>query len=53
MIRVFDFTVYALLDPWASLSFVTPYVAMNFDIIHEQLSEPFSVPILVGESILA
>ncbi|KAH0758385.1 hypothetical protein KY290_021878 [Solanum tuberosum] len=26
-----------------SLSFVTPYVATNFDVIPEQLSEPFSV----------
>ena len=33
MIQVFDFTVYALLDPRASLSFVTPYVTMNFDTI--------------------
>ncbi|KAH0658156.1 hypothetical protein KY289_026904 [Solanum tuberosum] len=53
MIQVFDFTVYALLDPGASLSFVTPYIAMNFDVIPEQLSEPFSVPTPVGESILA
>ncbi|KAH0710411.1 hypothetical protein KY284_011838 [Solanum tuberosum] len=36
----------------ASLSFVTPYVAMNFDVIPEQLSEPFSVSTPVGESIL-
>ncbi|XP_049352722.1 uncharacterized protein LOC125817213 [Solanum verrucosum] len=40
MIRVLDFTVYALLDPRASLSFVTLYVAMNFDVISEQPSEP-------------
>ncbi|KAH0641167.1 hypothetical protein KY285_037753 [Solanum tuberosum] len=53
MIQVFDFTIYALLDPGASLSFVTPFTAMNFDVIHEKLSEPFSVSTLVGESILA
>uniref|UniRef100_M1DUV7 Gag-pol polyprotein n=1 Tax=Solanum tuberosum TaxID=4113 RepID=M1DUV7_SOLTU len=52
MIQVFDFTIYALLDPGASLSFVNPYVAMNFDVIPEQLSEPFSVSTPVGESIL-
>ncbi|KAG5614612.1 hypothetical protein H5410_014436 [Solanum commersonii] len=52
MIQVFDFTVYALLDPGVSLSFVTPYVAMNFDVIPEQLSEPFSVSTPVGRSIL-
>lgn len=32
-IEVFDFTIYALLEPRASLSFITAYVAMNFDII--------------------
>ena len=53
MIQVFDFTVYALLHPRATLSFVTPYIAMKFDIIREQLSEPFSVSIPIAESILA
>ena len=36
-----------------SLSFVTPYVAMNFSIIPQKQSEPFSVSTHVGESILA
>ncbi|XP_049399683.1 uncharacterized protein LOC125863690 [Solanum stenotomum] len=40
MIRVFDFAVFALLDSRASLSFVIPYVAMNFDVIPEQPSKP-------------
>ncbi|KAH0679012.1 hypothetical protein KY284_020097 [Solanum tuberosum] len=53
MIKVFPFDVYALLDLGASLSFVTPYVAMNFDVHPEQLLEPFSVSTPVGESILA
>ena len=52
MIRVFDFTVYALLDPGESLYFVTPYVSMNFEITPEQLSEPLSVSTPVGESTL-
>ena len=52
MIQVFDFTTYALLDLGSSLSFISPYVFMNFDIIREQLSEPFSVSTRVGESIL-
>ncbi|KAG5612366.1 hypothetical protein H5410_023647 [Solanum commersonii] len=39
-------------NPRASLSFVTSYVAMNFDVIPEQLSEPFSVSTPVGESIV-
>ncbi|KAH0646255.1 hypothetical protein KY284_034139 [Solanum tuberosum] len=38
--------------PGASLSFVTTYVAMNFNILPEQLLEPFSVFTPVGESIL-
>ncbi|WMV26668.1 hypothetical protein MTR67_020053 [Solanum verrucosum] len=32
--------IYALLDPRVSLSFVIPYVAMNFDVIPVQPSEP-------------
>ncbi|KAH0637918.1 hypothetical protein KY289_037833 [Solanum tuberosum] len=53
MIKVFAFDVYALLDPGASLSFVTPYVANQFDVLPERLYEPFCVSTLVGESILA
>ncbi|KAH0654413.1 hypothetical protein KY289_032091 [Solanum tuberosum] len=30
-LRVFDLDVYALLDPEATLSFVTPYIAVKFD----------------------
>ncbi|XP_015060338.1 uncharacterized protein LOC107006249 [Solanum pennellii] len=52
MIQVFDITVYVLLDPGSSLSFVTPYISMNFNIILEQLSKPFNVSTPVGESIL-
>ena len=43
MIKVFTFDVYALLDPWASLSFMTPYVANKFEILPEKLCEPFYV----------
>ena len=43
MIQVFDLTIYTLLDPGASLYFVTPYVPMNFDIVPDKLNEPFSV----------
>nr|AAV31171.1 Putative polyprotein, identical [Solanum tuberosum] len=53
MIKVFAFDVYALLDPGASLSFVTPYVANKFDVLLERLCEPFCVSTPVGESILA
>ena len=53
MIKVFTFDVYALLDPRACLSFVTPYVANQFEILPEKLCEPFCVSTSVGESILA
>ena len=42
-----------MLDPGASLSFVTPYVANKFDVLPERLCEPFCVSTPVGESILA
>ena len=48
----FDFIVYVLLDPADSLSLVTTYVAINFDVIPEQLSLSFSVSTLFGQSIL-
>ena len=53
MIKVFTFDVYALLDPGAILSFITPYVANQFEILPEKLCEPFCVSTSVGESILA
>ena len=53
MIQVFNLDVYASLDPGASLSFVTSYIAINFDILPDELSESFRVSTHVGESILA
>ncbi|KAH0693675.1 hypothetical protein KY285_020772 [Solanum tuberosum] len=53
MIKVFTFDVYTLLDPRASLSFVTLYVANKLGVLPEKLCEPFYVFTLVGESILA
>lgn len=46
----FDF--YAFLDQGASLSFVTQYIAMNFDIFPKELLEPFNVSTPIGEYIL-
>lgn len=43
MLRVFDFDVYALLESGANLSFVTPYLAIRFDMTPEILLEPFLV----------
>ena len=48
MLKVFSFDVYALLDPGATLSFMTPLVAKKFDILHE----PFIVSTPVGESVV-
>ena len=53
MIQFFDFTVYALLDQGESLSFVSPYVSLNFNVNPEQLNEPFSFSTPVDESTLA
>ena len=33
MLQLFSFDVYSLLDPGATLSFVTPFVTMEFDIL--------------------
>ncbi|XP_070055516.1 uncharacterized protein [Nicotiana tomentosiformis] len=45
--------VYALIDPSSTLSYITPYVAMEFGIEPKHLSEPLSISTLVGESIVA
>ena len=50
MLQVVNFVVYALLDPGANLSFVSPYVAMKFSIDPEILLEPYSMYNPVGES---
>ncbi|XP_015081426.1 uncharacterized protein LOC107025074 [Solanum pennellii] len=53
MIKVFDFDIYALIDPGAGLYFVTPYIANKFDIILEKLCAPFWVSTPIEKSILA
>ncbi|XP_049364235.1 uncharacterized protein LOC125828989 [Solanum verrucosum] len=45
--------VYALLDPGATLSCVTPYVEMIFDVLPNVLLEPFFVSTPVGDSVVA
>ena len=49
----FDLDVYALLDPRATLSFVTPYITVQCNASPETLSEPFSVSTPVGDPIIA
>ncbi|KAH0725795.1 hypothetical protein KY284_001660 [Solanum tuberosum] len=53
MLRVFNLDVYALLDLGATLSFVTPYIAVKFDVSPETFSEPFSVSTPVGDPVIA
>src|SRR5688572_22476892 len=53
MLRVFSFDCYALLDLGDTLSFMTPYVANQFEILPEHLLDPFTVSTHVSESILA
>ncbi|XP_070030796.1 uncharacterized protein [Nicotiana sylvestris] len=45
--------VYALIDLGSTLSYVTPFVAMEFGIEPDQLHEPFSMSTPVCESIMA
>ena len=52
-LRVFDLDVYSLLDPGATLSFVTPYIAVQFSVSPETLPEPFSVFTPVSDPVLA
>ncbi|KAF3669501.1 hypothetical protein FXO38_07556 [Capsicum annuum] len=51
--RVFYVHVYALLDPVASLSFVTPYIVVDFGVSPKILAELFLVSTLVGKTIIA
>ncbi|XP_015078461.1 uncharacterized protein LOC107022337 [Solanum pennellii] len=53
ILQIFSIIVYALLDPGATLSFVTPLVAMKFDVLPDILIEPFSVITPVGDSVVA
>ena len=52
ILKIFTLDVYALLDPGATLSFVTPLVAKKFDVLADILHEPFLVSTPVGESVV-
>ncbi|MUG03694.1 hypothetical protein ECC01_22245 [Bacillus tequilensis] len=52
MLKVFSIDVYALLDPGATLSFVTPLVDKKFEILPDILYDSFKVSTLVGESVV-
>ena len=53
MLKVFFVNVYAFLYPGATLSFITPLVARNFDVLPEVLIEPFSVYTKMGDFLVA
>ncbi|XP_049345785.1 uncharacterized protein LOC125810322 [Solanum verrucosum] len=53
MLKEFQLDAYALLDLGATLSFVTPYVAMRFDVDPDILYNPFHVSTHTGDSIVA
>ena len=52
MLKLFSFDVYGLLDRGATLSFVTPHVAMKFEILPDILDKHFLVSTSVGDSVL-
>ena len=52
-LRVFHLDFYALLDIEATLYFVTPYIAVNFDFSTKTLLKPFSVSTAVGDPVIA
>ncbi|KAH0754464.1 hypothetical protein KY290_024734 [Solanum tuberosum] len=53
MLKIFDFDVYALIDPGASLSFVTPFVAKKFHVEPDLLRESYKVSTPIGAYVVA
>lgn len=53
MLKFFSINVYSLLDPSATLYFLTPLVAKNFNNLSDILHEPFLVATPVCDSIVA
>ncbi|KAH0710891.1 hypothetical protein KY284_012318 [Solanum tuberosum] len=53
MLQIFDLDVYTLIDPGATLSFVTPLVAKKFHVESELLYESYEVSTLIGVYIVA
>ena len=53
MWKIFTLDVYALLDPGATLSFVTPLVARKFYVLPDILNESFMVTTPVSELVVA
>ncbi|XP_069154506.1 uncharacterized protein [Solanum lycopersicum] len=51
MLQVFSTSVYALLDPGSMLSFVTPLLALNFEMLPEVLHYPIVVSTPLEENV--
>ena len=51
MLQVFSTSVYALLDPGSTLSFVTPLFSLTFEIYPEVLHDPIVVSTLLGKNV--
>ena len=51
MLHVFSTSVYALLDPGSTLSFVTPLLALTFEIFPEVQHDPTVVSTPLGENV--
>ena len=51
MLQVFSTAVYALLDPGSTLSFVTPLLALTFEILAEFLHDLVVVSTPLGENV--
>ena len=49
MLQVFSTSVYALVDPGSMLSFVTPFLALTFEILPKILHDPIVVSTPLGE----
>lgn len=52
-LQVFHIYVDVLFDHGAKLSFVTPYIEVNFGVSPEILSKPFTISTLVGDVVIA
>lgn len=52
-LHVFHLHAYVLFNPKALLSFVTPYIAINFNVSPKIIVEPFSISTSMGKSIIA
>ncbi|XP_075083397.1 uncharacterized protein LOC142167138 [Nicotiana tabacum] len=53
ILTVCTLDAYALMDPESIFSYVTPYFALDFGIVPEQLLEPFSMSTSMGDFVIA